>query len=268
MTAFLNHLAFEFRTGIRDKQMLFVNYLFPLAFYLMMGFVMIEINPTFRTSLVPAMIVLSIMFPTLMGIPDPLVQAREKGIFRSYKINGVPAASILAIPFLTTVLHVVIVSGIILLTAKPLFDAPLPVDLLAFFATLLSFAFASSGMGTLIGVLSPNTTMTILLSQLYFLPSMLLGGLMVPFSMFSGTIAGIARLLPATHAMNAFNALSMGYTADFNPLVSLLLLILSGALSFLLAFRLFRWDKQSTIRRGQRFLAAAPLLPFLLGMMF
>jgi len=31
MTALLNHFLFEFRTGIRNKQLLFMNYLFPLA---------------------------------------------------------------------------------------------------------------------------------------------------------------------------------------------------------------------------------------------
>ena len=40
MTAFVNHFLFEFRTGIRNKQLLLMNYLFPLGFFLMMGFVM------------------------------------------------------------------------------------------------------------------------------------------------------------------------------------------------------------------------------------
>jgi len=45
MNAFINHFAFEFRTGIRNKQLLLMNYLFPLGFYLMMGVVMAEIIP-------------------------------------------------------------------------------------------------------------------------------------------------------------------------------------------------------------------------------
>ena len=47
MTAFINHFSFEFRTGIRNKQLLLMNYLFPLGFFLMMGFVMAGINPLF-----------------------------------------------------------------------------------------------------------------------------------------------------------------------------------------------------------------------------
>ena len=54
MTALISHFAFEFRTGIRNKQLLLLNYLFPLGFYVMMGFFMTEINPTFKLSMVPA----------------------------------------------------------------------------------------------------------------------------------------------------------------------------------------------------------------------
>ena len=40
MNAFFHHFAFEFRTDIRNKQLLLMNYLFPLGFYLMMGFIL------------------------------------------------------------------------------------------------------------------------------------------------------------------------------------------------------------------------------------
>ncbi|MFN2189705.1 MAG: hypothetical protein ACK2T3_13150, partial [Candidatus Promineifilaceae bacterium] len=57
MTAFVNHFSFEFRTGIRNKQLLLMNYLFPLGFFLMMGFIMIGINPLFLDTMTQAMVV-------------------------------------------------------------------------------------------------------------------------------------------------------------------------------------------------------------------
>ena len=91
MTAFVNHFSFEFRTGIRIKTLLMMTYLLPLGFYLMMGFVMGGINPDFVESITPAMVVFAILAAAFLGIPDPLVTARENGIFRSYKISGVPS---------------------------------------------------------------------------------------------------------------------------------------------------------------------------------
>lgn len=262
MSAFINHFAFEFRTGIRDKQLLMLNYLFPLGFYLMMGFIMPAINPPFKESLIPAMVVFAILAATLLGIPDPLVNARETGIFRSYKINGIPSISILIIPALTTMLHLAIVVAIITASAPLLFDAPLPVDWLNYLLTFLIMVFACSGLSVLIGVISSSSRVTVLWSQIIFIPSMLLGGLMVPHSMLPEVAGKVAKLFPATQAMNALNALAMGKVADFAPWGSIITLFLSGLLAFGLAVYLFSWDSRNTTRRGNPLLALLVLLPY------
>ena len=267
MSAFTTHFNFEFRTGIRNKNLLLMNYLFPLSFYLMMGFIMSEINPFFGESMIPAMITFAILAATLLGLPDPLVNARETGIFRSYKINGVPASSILLIPGATTGLHMAIVSLIIIITAPILFDAKLPSNGLYFFITMVALSIAFSGLGILIGVVSPSSRMTVLYSQAIFVPSMILGGLMLPFSMLPEAARTIAQLLPATQAMNAFNGLAMGATADFNPYASLLMLTASGILAFALALYLFSWDSKNSKRRGHPALALLALLPYLIGIL-
>ncbi len=242
MTAFANHISFDFRTGIRNRSLLLLNYLFPLAFYLLMGFVMPGLNPLFLDGLLPGMVVFAIYSAAILGLPDPLVQARDSGIFRSYKINGVPRLNILAIPALTTSLHLIIVTVIICLTAPLLFNAPTPVNWLNFVLVFLATLFAAAGLGVLIGVVSPNSRATVLLSQLIFLPSMLLGGLMLPYGVLPRAAQIIAQLLPSTHAMNAFKGLAMGQTADFWPWGSVLILLAGGVTAFGLAFYLFRWD--------------------------
>lgn len=265
MNAFIHHFTFEFRTGIRNKQLLLMNYLFPLGFYLMMGFIMAEINPLFREDIIPAMIVFGVLAATLLGIPDPLVNARENGVFRSYKINGVPSISILVIPALTTVLHLVIVTVLITATAPMLFDAPLPVNWLNFVLIFAALAFACAGLSVLIGVISPSSRMTVLWSQLIFVPSMLLGGLMLPYSMLPAIAGKFAQLLPATQAMNAFNGLAMGKVAAFSPWGSVIMLTVSGILAFGLAVYLFSWDSRNTARRGHPLLALLVLLPYVVG---
>ncbi len=265
MNAFAHHFSFEFRSGIRHKQLLLMNYLFPLGFYLMMGFIMAEINPPFRESIIPAMIVFGVLAATLLGIPDPLVNARENGVFRSYKINGIPSTSILIIPALTTTMHMAIVAIIITATGQLLFDAPTPVNWLNFIIIFFALAIACTGLSILIGVISPNSRMTVLWSQVIFVPSMLLGGLMIPYSMLPEVAGKFAQLLPATHAMNAYNGLAMGGTAPFSPWGSVIMLTASGIIAFWLATFLFSWDSRNTTRRGHPLLALLALLPYVIG---
>lgn len=105
MTAFVHHFAFEFKTGARNPSQLLMNYLFPLGFFVMMGLVMTQVNPLFIQTMIPAMVILAAMSSGVLGLPGTLVEAREVGIFRSYKINGVPALSILTIPVVTTTIR-------------------------------------------------------------------------------------------------------------------------------------------------------------------
>ena len=265
MSAFINHFSFECRTGIRNRQLLFLNYLFPLGFYLMMGLIMPAINPPFLETLIPAMAVFAILAAAFLGIPDPLVNARENGIFRSYKINGVPASSILIIPALTTILHLVIVAMIITVSAPLLFDAPSPANWLNFALVFVGMAFACAGLAVLIGVISASSRITVLWSQLFFIPSMMLGGLMIPYSMLPDAAGKLSQLLPATLAMNAFNGLAMGKVADFSPWGSVIILFVGGLLAFGLAVYLFSWDSRNTTRRGHPLLALFCLLPYVIG---
>jgi ABC-2 type transport system permease protein len=265
MNAFIHHFSFEFRAGIRNKQLLLMNYLFPLGFYLLMGFIMPSINPPFRETIIPVMVIFGALAATLLGIPDPLVNARENGVFRSYKINGVPSLSILIIPALTSILHLVLMAVIITVTAPLLFAAPLPVNWLNYVLVFIALAIACAGLSVLIGVVSPSSRMTVLWSQLIFVPSMLLGGLMLPYSMLPGAAQKMSQLLPATHAMNAFNGLAMGKTADFSPWGSVIVLLIGGLLGFGLAIYLFSWDSRNTTRRGHPLLGFLVLLPFVLG---
>jgi ABC-2 type transport system permease protein len=199
-------------------------------------------------------------------LPEPLVNARETGIFRSYKVNGVPAVSILVIPALTTIFHMVIVTVIISVTAPLFFDAPAPVNWPGFVLTFLALAFACAGLGALIGVISPDSRLTVLWSQLIFLPSMLLGGMMLPYSELPEAVGRVARLLPATLAMNGFRGLAMDLVADFGTLGSLLVLLAGGVLAFGLAIYLFNWDRHNATRRGHPLLALLVLVPFAIGM--
>lgn len=264
MNAFVSHFSFEFRTGIRDKILLLMNYILPIGLYAMLGFLMTELNPPFIEIVMPAMIIVAIMFSLVVSLPNPLVTAREADIFRSYKINGVPAISILTIPALTTILHTVVVAVIITTTAPLLFNAPLPVNWLNFIIFFLLAAFAHAGLGMLISVISSSTGTVVLWSQLIFIPSMIIG-VMIPHNMLPDTLSKVALLWPATHSMNVFQGLAQHQVTAFNPLWSVLVLLAGGILSFVLANYLFCWDSKNRTRRGHPALASLALLPYILG---
>lgn len=268
MIAFSHHFLYDFRTGLRDKSLLLMNYLFPLGFYVLMGLLMTRLNPTFAPTMIPAMILVAVMTCTLLGLPNPVVEARESGIFRSFKINGVPALSIIAIPILSSFVHMILVSALITFSAGPFFKAGIPVHWGTFVLILVLTIFSMASLGMLIGVVSPNSRSIVLFSQSIFLPAMILGGLMIPSSMLPAALYRISLLLPTTHAMNAWRGLAFGLPTTFDPIWGVLSLLSSGLIAFLLAVYLFSWDSKNQAKGRSSYLAILALFPYILGAIF
>ncbi len=264
MTAFAQHFSFEFRTGVRNRSLLLLNYLFPLGFYLLASAMLTGMMTAFREILIPAMVFFTILVSALLGLPDPIVSAREAGIYRSYKIHGIPRLSILLIPVMTTILHTVIVALIIVVSAPILFGAVLPANGLSFVLSFILMTFACMGLGLLIGVVAPNTRATVMLGQAVFLPSMLIGGLMFPAYSLPETLQKIALLLPSNHAMNLLNGWVANGTLTFNVYGSAAALFAGGALALGLALYLFNWDGQNRNSRSSLW-ALVALLPYALA---
>ena len=266
MTAFVNHFSFEFKTGLRNANQLFINYLFPLGFFLMIAFIMPQINPGFRETMLPAMVIFAMLASNILGLPSPIVESREAGIYRSFKINGVPAESILSIPVITTIFHSLITSAIIIALGIVVFDAIPPVNWPAFVGLTFLTAFTCGTLGALIGVISENTRATVLWSQLIFLPSMLIGGLMMPIGILPEAVQPFSALLPTTHAMQSMLGLAYQAETIFNPWVSTGVLIASTGLAFGLAIYLFNWDNRNNARRGHPLMALLVLIPYVISM--
>jgi ABC-2 type transport system permease protein len=267
MRAFATHFGFVFKTGLRNSNLLMINYLFPFGFYVAMGLVMTKINPLFAGTMVPAMGVFAIVASTVLGLPSPVVEDREAGIYRSYKINGVPALSILVIPAVTTMFHAMIAAVVIVFTAPWLFDGVPPDEWLPLLVILLLTAFACAGIGSLIAVVSKDSRATVLWSQLVFLPAMLIGGLMIPLNLLPTSVLPASLLLPTTHAMQAAMGLAYGQQTVVAPTISIGVLLAAGLAAFGMATYLFNWDSHNASGRGHPILALLAWLPYAMSIL-
>jgi ABC-2 type transport system permease protein len=262
MSAFFHHLSYDFKSGIRDKGKLLMFYLFPLVFFALAGTLMTAVNPFFKETMLPGMILFAVMSSALLTFPGGIVTAREQGVFRSYRINGVPAVSILVIPVIGGVLHAAIVGVVISLGGAYVLGGVAPTNILGFAAAgLLSYA-AFAGIGVLIGTASARDNASTMITQLIYIPSILLGGLMMPASILPEGFRRISLLLPSTHAMNALTGLGGMPAGAPVPWLAIAVLSASTVLDFALAAWIFQWDPRSTTPSRKAFAALLGVLPF------
>lgn len=259
------HFGLEFRAGVRNATAMLLFYLFPLGFYLAMGLVMVEINPDFADIMIPALVIVTVMAGTVLGLPGQLVEAREAGIHRSFEVNGIGSDPILGIPVLAAAVHVVIASLVIAVSAGPLFGASAPVDWIAFVLTMIVTTFAFGSIAALIGVVSSSSRATVLWSQLVFLPSMLVGGLMIDLTLLPESMLPVAQLLPSTYAMQAFLGTAFETETLLPVAPSLLVLAVGGLVAGALARMLYAWDPRNQTRQLAAWLALLSIIPFAIG---
>ncbi len=265
MSGYAAHLSHDLKTGIRDKSLMLMTYLFPIGFFLMVGMFMPALNPGFLDIMIPGMIVFAVMSATLLTIPFTLVGGRETGVFRSFRVNGVPAGALITIPVVGCLIHTAAVAAILTVGGALLYGARLPTNWGWFALVFLLTSACFATLGVLIGIVAQSTRSGTLLAQAVYLPSVMLGGLMVPEEMLPEGLRTAASLLPATNSMRGFTALALDGTWSATHVWPLLILAAGILVNVVLCFVLFQWDTRPA-RPRLRLLALLAVVPFAAGM--
>lgn len=240
MKALIKHFKIQLLMDIRNKSTLLTFYIIPLLFYAVMGAVFSSIQPAMRQTLGASISIFAITMGAVLGIPPSLVNMRESGTLRAYRVSGVPGWSVLLTKSASAFINLLVVAMIIFFTAPIFFKAGIPVNMPAFFITLVLLIMVSIIIGVMIGVLAKNQSMATILSQLVFLPSLMLAGIMFPSTMLPGALQWLGRVLPASHAMESFRGWSFGLESGISPLTANAVMVGIGLIGIIVAIMRFK----------------------------
>lgn len=132
-----------------------------------------------------------------IGFPVSLPETYGSDVKTVYKANGVPLFTGLVSMFLSTFLHLLLMSVIIFFSAPVAFGTSLPKNPPLFFGALAIFTASSLGIGSLLGLAVKSQAKLPMLSQLIFLPSIMLSGIMFPLDLLPKTLAAAGKIFPA-----------------------------------------------------------------------
>ncbi|MDF2948531.1 MAG: type transporter [Sedimentibacter sp.] len=233
MKAFCTQLFIQFKSDLRDKGVLMVYYIVPMAFYLIMGSIMKTLELDEGNSLILSITIFALSMSAFLGMPQSLVKARENGVLIAYRVAGIPSWSLPLSTIIISFVHIMIVAIIILFSAPYLYSAAWPTNIMLYLLSVAIVAICSEALGALISCLVKKQSTLTLVGQLLFLPTVMFSGIMFPSNLLPRPMQLIGAILPATQGLRLI-------TMEGMQVLPLIILLGITILTFLISIELFR----------------------------
>ena len=264
MKAYKALIALDLKLALRNRSVIFFNYLFPLVFFFIFGQAMHAERGAAMTIVIAMVLIIGILGNGLFGAGIRAVQEREANILRRYKVTPITPAPLLFASVVTG--WILYMPNVILIftLAHFLYGMPWPQSMasILIFITLAIVGFRSIGL--ILASVVNSMQESQLLVQLIYLPMLFLSGATFPLAMFPPWLLVVTQFVPATYMVTGIQGMLLrheGILTDIQPAMALLLTAFVG---LLISYKLFRWEKEEKIRASAKLWLAAVLTPFLL----
>ena len=257
-------IVLDLKLALRNKSVIFFNYLFPLTFFFIFGQAMHADRGAAMTVVISMVLIIGILSNGLMGAGVRAVQEREANILRRYKVTPITPAPLLIASVVTG--WILYMPNVILIftLAHFLYGMPWPQSIVSIliFITLAIIGFRAIGM--ILAAVVNSMQESQLIVQLIYIPMLFLSGATFPLSMFPQWLLVVTQFLPATYMVIGIQGMLLrneGIGANLYPALAL---VLTAFVGLFVAYKLFRWEKEEKIRPAAKLWLAAVLAPFLL----
>lgn len=224
MKAFLNGIQLQWKLDIRNRNILLTYYVVPLLFFAFMSGIFSSINPAAKDTLVQTMVVFGATMGAFLGTPAPLVDLFHSDIKKAYQVGRIPLWTGILNNFISAFLHLFLMSVVIIFISPIAFGATPPQAIFPFLIGLVFFLISSISIGTVLGLAVKNASRLTMISQIFFLPSVMLAGIMFPIDLLPSTLAKIGKLLPAYWGFTAMQSATIDFWQIF-PMLCIILIM-------------------------------------------
>lgn len=235
MMGIMYGIGLQLKLDIRSRTMLITCYMVPLLFYLLMGGIFTSIMPYVGKSLVQSMTVMGVSMGAFIGLPQSVTEIYGGDMKKVYQANGVPIYFGIVSMLVSAFIHLYIVSIIIYISSPLIFKSLVPKNQPLYFILLSAFLVVSVTVGCLLGLLVKNQSKLTMISQIVFLPSIMLSGIMFPADYIPEGLKAAGNIFPASWCYKLL--LDDGFTFENLVPVVIIFLIAVALISVMLKLR-------------------------------
>ena len=238
MKAFFYTLYLKGKLDIKSAEMLITYYLVPLMFFGVMGAVFTSINPESKETLIASMSIFAITMGAFIGTPSGLLPYFSNDMRKTFKCAGIPLRTIVTTTLISGFINLSIVSLIIYFVSPVAYSSEKPENIVIHFIGTAIFLLVSLMIGITLGLYTKSSSKLTMISQIVFLPSLMLSGIMFPADMLPKPLEYFGYVFPATSAMKILT----GQVNDWGSYISLGAIFIITTALIVLRLRKYRYE--------------------------
>jgi imidazolonepropionase-like amidohydrolase/ABC-type multidrug transport system permease subunit len=263
MNSYLALIRMNLRLTMRDRAVVFFNYLFPLIFFFIFAQSLHANQGAMIVQVVDMVLTIGVLGAGLFGAGMRAVMEREANILRRFKVAPITSTPILVASMVVAVIHFTPLVVLVLWLAHAFYGMPVPQHLISLILFLTIGLLSFRGIGLIISAVVNSMQEAQIVIQILYLPMLFLSGATFPTSIMPVWVQLVAQFLPATHFFTGTQSIMMGNESLAQNWSSVVALLLTSFVGTFIAAKLFRWEKEEKISSGAKTWVAVALAPFI-----
>lgn len=262
MKAYLALIRIDLKLAMRQRSVIFFNYLFPLIFFFIFAQAYRASEGGVITQVVTMVSVIGILGNGLFGAGMRAVQERENNILRRYKVAPISPAPLLVASMVTGLLTYLPYILLMFLLAHFRYGMVIPQNIFSvfLFASFGLIAFRSLGL-TVAAVVNSMQESTVITQLLYFL-MLFLSGASFPLTSFPKWLMTVTQFIPATYLVSGLQSIMLRKESILQSGPAVGALCTTTLVATFVAVKLFRWEKEEKIKTSAKLWLLGVLAPF------
>ena len=264
MRAYLALFKNNMTLTMRDRSVVFFNYLFPLVIFFSFAEMFHAGRGEGIAYFVGTVLTMGILGNGLWGAGMRSVQDREANILRRFKVTPISPLPILLAAMASGWL--LYLPGVIRMVglAHLQYGMPLPRNWFSLFAMMTLGVCAFRALGLILAAVANTMQEAMILIQLLYMPMLFLSGATIPSAILPTWAQTVAEFTPAAYLVSGFQGIFFRNQTLLDNATAVGALVVSAVLGTFLAVQLFRWEKGEKLRPRAKLWVVAVLGPFLI----
>jgi imidazolonepropionase-like amidohydrolase/ABC-type multidrug transport system permease subunit len=262
MKAYIALIRIDLKLAMRNRAVLFFNWLFPLIFFFIFAQSSHAEQGGAITQIVAMVATIGVIGNGLFGAGMRAASERENNTLRRYKVTPIGPLPLLVASMATGLILYLPYIFLMLTLATNVYHMPVPKELPSMLIFICFGVVCFRSIGLIVASVVNSMQEGVILVQLLYFIMLFLSGATFPITEMPSWLQTITQFIPAAYLVSGLEGILLRGEGLFQHLTAVFALVVATIVATFVATKIFRWEKEEKIKSSAKLWVVAALLPF------